>query len=187
VEDLATHALLSEGRYEILDGVLTVMPPCFYYGGAAADNLKFLVRTHLAGQAVRHSTSGVVDIAVTSTQVVRADAVIIWGDDLPKFEALRYPPPRTHWSQHVLTIPPTLIVESVSQGHEAHDRQTKRRWHAGFGVRHYWIVDGLRQTLDCLLLDGEQYRDDGSGRVADVVRPPSLAGLVIPLADVWVR
>ena len=80
-----------------------------------------------------------------------------------------------------------MVIESISVGHERHDRQTKRRWYADFGVRHYWIVDGLRRTLDCLLLDGDQYRDDAAGRDADVVRPASLAGLAVPLAEVWVR
>ncbi len=186
VDDPAINALWSRGRYEILDGVLTVVPPAYYYGGGVADNLKFLLRTHFAGQ-VRCSTSAEVDIAVTATQVVRADAVAIWGDDLPRLESLRFPAPRTHWSEHVLTLPPTLVIEAVSQGHDAHDRQTKRRWYAGFGVRHYWIVDGLRHTLDCLLLDAGRYRDDGAGRDGAVVRPTSLDGLAIPLADVWVR
>ena len=187
VEDPATQVLWSQGRYEILNGVLTIMPPAYYYGGSSADNLKFILRTHLASRQLKCSTSAEVDIAVTDAQVVRADAVAIWGDDLPRFDALVFPPPRTHWSEHVLTIPPTLVIESVSQGHEVHDRQTKRRWYAGFGVRHYWIVDGLRRTLDCLLLDGDQYREDGGGHDADIVRPPSLDGLAIPLANVWVR
>ena len=187
VDDPATHALLSKGRYEVLHGVLTVMPPALLYSGAAADNLKFLLRTHLASHRLNCVTAGEVDIAVTDTQVVRADGVAIWGDDLPRFAALRFPPPRTHWSEHVLTIPPTLVIEAVSQGHEIHDRQTKRRWYAGFGVRHYWIVDGLGRTLDCLLLDGADYRDDGHGQDGEIVLPPSLPGLSIPLADVWVR
>ena len=78
-----------------------------------------------------------------------------------------------------------MVVESISVGHEAMDRRPKRRWYAGFGVRHYWIVDGLRRTLDCLLLDGDDYRDDGSGHDVGIVRPASLGKLQINLADVW--
>ena len=187
VEDPATYALWSRGRYEILNGVLAVMPPAFFYGGSAADNLKYMLRDHFRAQGERLLTSAEVDVAVTDVQVVRADAVAIWGDDLPRFESLVLPPPRTHWSEHVLTLPPTLVIEAVSQGHEVHDRQTKRRWYAGFGVRHYWIVDGLRRTLDCLLLDGDDYGEVGAGRDGDVVRPASLDGFAVPLADVWVR
>ena len=122
-----------------------------------------------------------------TADLIRGETDGIWGDDRPKFDALRFPPPTRHWSQHALTIPPTLVIESVSVGHEAHDRRTKRRWYADFGIGHHWIVDGLRRTLDCLWLDGDDYRDDGSGREGEVVRPPSLAGLDLPLADVWVR
>ncbi len=187
VDDPAINAMLSRGRYEILNGVLTVMPPAYLYSGAAADNLKFVLKAHLQSQRLACVTAGEVDIGVTADQVVRADGVAIWGADLPRFQSLQFPPPRIHWSEHVLTLPPTLVIEAVSQGHEAHDRHTKRRWYAGFGVQHYWIVDGLRRTLDCLSLDGSEYREDGSGSGAEVVRPPSLAGLGIPLATVWVQ
>ena len=187
VEDPAVYALWARGRFEIHDGVLVAMPPSYFYGGAAALNLTYVLTPYLKGLGLRPTFAPEADIRVLPNRVVRGDTVGIWGDDRPKFDALRFPSPRAHWSEHALTIPPTLVIESVSQGHEAHDRQTKRRWYADFGVRHYWIVDGLRRTLDCLLLDGGEYRDDGAGHDGDVVRPASLAGLDITLADIWIR
>ncbi len=185
VEDPAIYPLWAAGRHEILDGVLAVMPPALFYGGSAADNLKFILRSHLRDRRVRCVTSAEVDIRVEDDRIVRADAVAIWGDDLPRFDALRFPPPRTDWRQHTLTIPPTLVIEAVSQGHEDHDRETKRAWYAGLGVPHYWLVDGLVRTLDCLSLGDGLYHDDGAGRGDDIVRPASLPGLTIPLAEVW--
>ncbi len=186
LEDPTTYALWADGRFEIHDGVLVAMPATYYYGGACAQNLVLILAPHLKGLGLRPTFAPEGDIQVLPDRVVRGDTVGIWGDDRPRFDALRFPPPRTHWSEHALTVPPTMVIESVSQGHEAHDRQTKRRWYAAFGVRHYWIVDGLRRTLDCLLLEGGEYRDEVSGREDDVVSPGSLAGLVISLADVWV-
>ena len=187
LDDPVAYALWANGRYEIHDGILVAMPASNYYGGATAHGLVKRVEPYLDGRQLRPLFAPEADIQVLPDRVVRGDIVGIWGDDRPKFDALRFPPPHTHWSEHALTIPPTLVIESVSQGHEAHDRQTKRRWYAAFGVRHYWIVDGLRHTLDCLLLDGDEYRDDGAGRDGDVVRPASLAGLALPLPEVWIR
>ena len=144
----------AEGRFEIHDGVLVAMPASQFYGGAAAMSLSDLLKPYLRGLGLRPTFAPEADIEVLPDRVVRGDTVAIWGDDRQKFDALRFPPPRTHWSEHALTIPPTMVIESISVGHERHDRQTKRRWYADFGVRHYWIVDGLRHTLDCLLLDG---------------------------------
>jgi Uma2 family endonuclease len=187
LDDPEVHALWDQGRYEIHDGVLVEMPSSQFYGGAVVINLIRALDPYLTQRYLRADFAPEADIQVLPDRVVRGDTVAVWGDDRPKFDAVRFPPPRTHWSQHALTIPPTMVIESVSVGHEAMDRRTKRRWYAEFGVRHYWIVDGLRRTLDCLLLDGDQYRDDGSGREADVVRPGSLPGLDISLADVWVQ
>jgi Uma2 family endonuclease len=187
LEDPDVYFLWAEGRYEIHDGVLVEMPSSQFCGGAAVINLIRIVDPYLMGRGLRPSFAPEADIQVLPDRVVRGDTVGIWGDDRPKFDALRFPPPHEHWSEHALTIPPTMVIESISQGHEAHDRVTKRRWYADFGVRHYWIIDGLRRTLDCLLLDGDEYRDDGSGRDADVVRPASLDRLEIPLSDVWIR
>ena len=187
LEDQAVYHLYAEGRYEIHNGVLVKMPASLFYSGAAASGLTYVIRPYLKARALAPIFAPEVDIEVEPDRVVRSDYVGVWGDDRAKFDALTFPPPRTHWSEHILTIPPTLVIGAVSQGHERHDRQTKRRWYADLGVRHYWIVDGLRRTLDCLLLEGIAYRDEVAGHDAEVVSPPSLSGLAIPLADVWVR
>jgi Uma2 family endonuclease len=186
LEDPAIYALWADGRYEIHDGVLVKMPSSQFYGGAVVINLTLILHPYLIGLQRRPQFAPEADIQVLPDRVVRGDTVAIWGDDRAKFDTLRFPPPRTHWTQNALTIPPTMVIESISVGHEAMDRRTKRQWYADFGIRHYWVVDGLRRTLDCLLLDGGAYRDDGNGRDADVVRPASLSGLEVSLSDVWV-
>jgi len=111
--------------------------------------------------------------------------VAVIGEDLPRFEALQFEPAGTTWKDHVLTLPPTLVIESVSQGHEDHDEVTKRRWYAGFGIPHYWIVDGFARKLDCLRLNGSAYDLQAAGTQNDIVEPPAFPGLKIPLREVW--
>jgi Uma2 family endonuclease len=185
LEDPQIRALWDDGAYEIIDGVLTVMPPAYFRGGKVADNLKYILRGYFAARKTRAVFSGEVDIAVRPPLVVRADGVVIVGDDLPKFESLRFDPPRTTWEDHALTLPPTIIIESVSEGHEAHDRTRKRAWYAQFKVPHYWIVDGLGRTLECLRLNGDHYDAEAFGRDDDVLTPPSFPGLSIALPEVW--
>ena len=84
-----------------------------------------------------------------------------------------------------IVVPPTLVVESVSRGHELHDRETKRGWYAQAGVPHYWILDGFGRTLECLLLDGREYRVDVAGRDAEELRPSLFPRLVIRLGELW--
>ena len=82
-------------------------------------------------------------------------------------------------------IPPTLVIESLSLGHEAHDRETKRRWYAEAKVPNYWLLDVQERALDCLVLDGADYRVDQSGRHDADVRPSAFPGLVISLGQLW--
>jgi Uma2 family endonuclease len=185
LNDPAIGSLWDEGRYEILDGILTVMPPAYFRGASVADNLKFILRTYFNAVKIPSAFSGEVDIAITPKRVVRADSVAIAGDDLRKFDALKFDPPRTNWRDHELILPPTIVIESVIQGHEAHDHVTKRKWYAEFRIPHYWIVDGTRRTLECLRLDREQYVVDVAGKQKDILSPSSFPGLTIRLNDVW--
>ena len=188
VEDLndpQIRSLWDEGRYEIIDGVLTVMPPAYFRGGKVVDNLKFLLRSHFAAQNIRALFSGEVDIAVEPPLVVRADGVVVLGEELPRFEALRFDDPETTWEDHPLTLPPTIVIESVSRGHEAHDRTKKRRWYAKFKIPNYWIVSGTGRTLQCLRLSGDRYEVDVSGKDDECIEPRAFPGLKIPLGQVW--
>jgi Uma2 family endonuclease len=84
-----------------------------------------------------------------------------------------------------LLVPPTLLIESVSMGHESHDRETKRRWYAEFAVPNYWVLDAYQRTLECLVLEGDAYRLDAAGREKQTVRPAVFTGLEIELAPLW--
>jgi Uma2 family endonuclease len=84
-----------------------------------------------------------------------------------------------------ILVPPTLIVESISLGHQDHDRDTKRQWYADAKVPHYWIRDAYERTLECLVLREGRFDVDQAGRNADELRPALFPGLVVPLADLW--
>src|SRR3982751_5372533 len=62
LEDPEIRFLWDQGRFEIIDGVLTVMPPAYFRGGMVVDNLKFLLRSYFKAQQIRAVFSGEVDI-----------------------------------------------------------------------------------------------------------------------------
>jgi Uma2 family endonuclease len=185
MEDPDLHFLWDQGRYEIIDGVLTVMPPAFFIGGSPSFNLGYLLRTHFRKQKVSVSISTEVDLRLSEKLLLRGDLVAVFGDDVSKFQALEFSKGGNDWRKHALAIPPTLVIESISERHETHDRKSKRKWYAEFGVSRYWIVDAYTRSLECLLLQEGQYVDDGMGRDNEVVNVASLAGLAISLAEIW--
>ncbi|MHC5544565.1 Uma2 family endonuclease [Singulisphaera rosea] len=82
--------------------------------------------------------------------------------------------------------PPSLVVEVVSAGAEAHARDyvTKREEYLAFGIHEYWIVDSIRRRILVLVRDGDSWveRTFGEGQVAGGLVLPDFA---VPLDDLW--
>ena len=172
-------------HYEIIEGVLTQMAPAYYDGAVALANLEFLIldfvkKTKLGGHFAHE-----VDFILASKRLVKPDSVYLTAEDerRQKRANAKLPKPRLIYGR--LLLPPTLCIESISLGHETHDRETKRAWYAEFGVPNYWLLDAHQRSLECLVLKGTSYRVDEEGQFKDVLKPSLFPGLSIRLADIW--
>jgi Uma2 family endonuclease len=173
----------SAGRYEIVEGVLTKMPPAYFIGGKVLFRLMNRVAAHIGEEA--GSFASEVEIVVDEHRVVRADAAFLTPAEekrqrIAAVAAGRKDPDRTR-----ILIPPTLIIECVSPGHEQHDHRTKRRWYAEFGVPNYWLLNPFKRTLECLVLRDGTYEDDAEGQGSEKVRPCLFPGLILRLGQIW--
>ncbi|HEY7117232.1 MAG TPA: Uma2 family endonuclease [Tepidisphaeraceae bacterium] len=186
LDDPAIEREWLKGSYEIVEGVLTKIPPAYFAGGNAAFNLMVLLKAYSTARGLDYRLAPEGEIVIDPVRLPRADAVLLTPEDQRRQdEAVRLTgrpdPKRTR-----ILVPPTLIIESVSPGHELHDVQTKRTWYAEFGVPNYWIVDAYRQTLECLRLDAAgNYVTDAHGTGDDVINPTAFPGLMINLRELW--
>ena len=184
LDDPEIERLWSDGRYEIIDGVLADLGPAYFTSGVAVAELLFACHRHIKSQRGISSFAPAVDIIIDQWRVVRADAVMMMPSDLQRHNrAVRNSgrdPKRTR-----ILVPPTLVIESVCPGHELHDTRTKLRWYAKFGVPNYWILDAFEETLVCWMMrDGAYHRDvDGAG--ANIIRPKLFPGLDLSLSEFW--
>lgn len=185
--DPRIEAQWHQGRFEIIEGVLTAMSAAYYYSNVRLRRLIRQIERHLEDCNVAGAGEFAmeIDVALTEDRVVCADAVYLTTE-----EARRQSEELSRRGDYEdefapLFVTPSLVIESISQGHERHDRVTKRRWYADAGVRNYWLLDVPRQTLECLVLDGAEYRVDQAGEGDGEVRPEMFPGLTIRLADVW--
>jgi Uma2 family endonuclease len=185
LDDPAVERAWSNGRYEILEGVLTIMPPAYFAGGNATVNLIAMLKTFTKARGAGERMATEVDIIIDEQRVLIADAVLLTREDQRRQDAAARAANRPDARRTRVLIPPTLVLESVSPGHERHDRETKRRWYAEFGVPHYWIVDAYSRSLDCLRLDAGAYVVDAQGSGDAPLQPTAFPGLVIPLHDLW--
>lgn len=131
LHDPRVEQMWEQGRYEIINGALTETPPPFFGGQSRLFELQPQVRLQQEKRGVPGQFANEVDIIVDDLRLVRADAVWMTPGQLRRQAraarlAGRPDPERTR-----ILVPPTLVIESVSEGHEAHDRKTKFAWYAG--------------------------------------------------------
>lgn len=185
LDDPAVERAWLRGSYEIVEGVLTTMPPAYFAGGNATVNLTLLLKEYSKRQKLRWRFATEADIEVDELRVPRADAVMLTPRDARRQDAAAKARGKADPQRVRILVPPTLIIESVSPGHELHDRRTKKAWYAEFGVPHYWIVDAYEKTLECFRLDGAKYQLDAKGNGDQNIKRVAFAGLTIPLRGVW--
>ena len=173
------------GAYEIVDGVLTTMPAAYFPSGAGLFELMVILRQHFKEKQIAGKFSMEVDLILRKDRVARADAVFLKSDDQRLQRAAARKAGRPDPERTRILVPPTLIIESISPGHEAHDASTKRRWYAEAGVPHYWILNAFEKTLECLVLEEGAYRVDAAGRGQAKILPRAFPGLIIKLAELW--
>src|SRR3954453_1271396 len=179
--------LWEKGRYEIVEGVLTEMPPAEFDSSKRLLRLVRVLADHVDEQGVDGSFAMEVDLIVSQRRVAVVDAVYLTSADERRQAALYAKKPNRKprvWFGRLM-IAPTLIIESISVGHEAHDRETKRWWHAEAGVKNYWLFDGMRRTLECLVLKGDDYVVQVTAKGNRELRPALFPGLVLPLSKLW--
>ena len=186
LDDPEIERLWCLGRYEIVEGVLTQIAAALFEGGSALQELLFILRSHIGSSSSRGKLATEVDLVLGPRRLPTVDAVHLTREDLQKqLVAHASTGKRKQATYGRILVPPTLVIESISLGHEAHDRETKRAWYAEAKIPNYWLLDAQQRTLECLILDGPHYRIDQSGHDTAEVRPALFPNLVIPLGQLW--
>ena len=189
LDDPHIEVLWERGHFEIVEGVLTKMPaaahydPSFALSGLLELTLTAIRKTDPAARFVME-----VDIIVSNLRVPKADALYLSPSDratqkLANARLARGTRKKLTYGR--ILVPPTLVIESLSRGHEDHDRITKRKWYSEMRVPNYWMLNYFERSLECLVLSGAEYVVDASGTGNDEVRPSRFPGLVIPLPRLW--
>jgi Uma2 family endonuclease len=82
---------------------------------------------------------------------------------------------------------PDLLIEVLSDGTRKRDEGIKHDLYERFGVKEYWLVDPVRQTVLVYRREGDRFHRTGrfAAAAGDVLTTPLLPGLEIPLAKIF--
>ncbi|HWE98068.1 MAG TPA: Uma2 family endonuclease [Tepidisphaeraceae bacterium] len=187
LDDPRIERLWAQGRFEIVEGVLTKMPAAYLEGSLPLRRLVRQIENHLNQTGTSGEFGFEMDLVINRIRVSRVDAAFLTPGQLARqMEAQARLPKRTKLRYGRLRVAPELVIESASPGHELHDRQVKREWYRGFGIPNYWMLDPYRKTLECLRLADGDYQTDVARKDTDEVAPKMFSGLSIQLGKVWI-
>jgi Uma2 family endonuclease len=170
-DDLAS--LSDDGRrYEIIEGELYEMPAASLIHATILINLLKLLLPPVGVLHARIFTAPV-DVFFQGADPVQPDIVVVLAE----------------W-QGVARIrglegAPHLVIEILSPSNRGHDLLTKRALYARAGVREYWIVDPVNQTIELLTLDRDAFHAAQLASADDTLVSPILNGAAFPLTEIF--
>jgi len=185
LDDPAIARQWDEGRYEMIEGVIRDMGPAFFAHNRPTNQLLWVVALHLQRQGESIETSFEVDLILDEDTLFQADAVLMRPADVQRHYAKLAELGRSEPEVRRLLTPPTLVIESVSEGHDRHDYHVKRQRYANLGVPYYWIANRFDRSLLCLRLEQGAYTEDTAGQGENIVQPTAFPGLKINLPEVF--
>ena len=84
------------------------------------------------------------------------------------------------------TLAPDWICEVVSPSTEEHDRAVKMPVYAREGVRHAWLIDPVKRTLEVYTLgEGRRWSEPAISREVEVVRAVPFDAIELDLSALW--
>ncbi len=160
-------------RYELLGGELVMVPAPNWFHQSVSWNLETLL-----GRFVEKAQLGLVrhaplDVILSQEDVVQPDILFISQEHLDIIQ------------EQGIHGAPDLMIEIFSPATAARDRTLKRTLYARYGVSEYWLVDPDAQTIEVLKLGPKGYQTAGRYEKDQTLSSPLLAGLEIPLGEVF--
>ncbi|MFN8354181.1 MAG: Uma2 family endonuclease [Spirosomataceae bacterium] len=161
--------LPAESRYELRDANLIEMPSpkpkhqrIVFKVGKLLDNF---VQNHRLGEVFLSP----LDVVFQQNNVVQPDLIFVANDN------------RSIINESYLSGAPDLLVEVVSKGSVARDYIEKKNDYEKFGVKEYWIIDSLNETIWIYALDDAgkyaifSYAEEGASAQSKLFADFSLA------------
>jgi len=160
-------------RYELLEGELVMVPSPDWLHQSITASLFKLLAGFVEERALGEVRFAPLDVVLSEEDVVQPDLLFL---SRGRLDLVR---------EGVVRGAPDLVVEVLSPASAQRDRTYKKTLYARHGVKEYWLVDPEAQTIEVLKLEMGGYRQAGRYQRGQTLKSPLLAGLEIPLDEVF--
>ncbi len=132
-------------RYEIVQGDLRMAPAPLVGHQDVSIRLAFLLFDRITNRGLGRVLAAPTDVELAFDTILQPDLLVVLPEN------------RAQITSHRVIGPPDLIIEITSPSTASYDRREKRDAYARAGVREYWIADPATQTVELLVLAGNQF------------------------------
>jgi Uma2 family endonuclease len=159
-------------RYQVIEGELIVSPSPNFRHQNTVWRLGNLLRTFADTNGLGVVIGAPMDVILEPQTIVQPDLLFIRHENIGIIG-------------DIIEGAPDLCIEVLSPSTGLHDRHTKKAVYARCGVREYWIVDPVRESVAVYDLDDGTYtlRAEASGDA--VVSSLVLTGFAIPARTIF--
>src|SRR5712691_2970718 len=136
-------------RYEILNGVLLLMPSPKDSHQYTVGMIFHYLLTHVQFAGLGQVRIAPLDVKLGPKNVFQPDVLVVLNEQLDRL------------TEDGIMGAPDLTVEVLSPSSALEDRVDKHREYALAGVAEYWLVSPERRTVEVFTLVGREYRSLG--------------------------
>ena len=162
-------------RYEVIDGVLYMSPSPIVRHQRVSRNLSLLLSAWVKKTNAGEVLFAPMDVVLSENNVVQPDILFVSNERSSIIE------------EKNLQGAPDLLIEILSEGNRRHDEVRKRILYESFGVKEYWIVDPVLETIKVYRLEETQFKktNEWSLESEDTITSPLLPTFEHSLEEVF--
>lgn len=162
-------------RHELIDGDHYVTPAPNTRHQTVVVSLTRILSTHARAHRLGRVFTAPYDVLLSDVDVVEPDLLFVSSSRSSLV------------TEKHLRGAPDLAIEILSESSRKTDEVVKRKLYERFGVREYWVVDPVVETVKVYVLEGVSLSPPRqlSKEAGDTLSTPLLPGLVVALAEVF--
>ncbi len=167
---LKTH---EDERYELIEGALLMTPAPVPRHQRISGRLEFELRKFVTANDLGEVFDAPCDVHLDDANVVQPDILFISKERLNII------------GEKNIQGAPDFVIEIISESTAYRDFVQKKRLYAKFGIREYWIVLPVEESIEVYILKDNTYTLHKTYGKDDALESPSLKDLRIVLKNIF--
>ena len=163
-------------HYELLDGFVVMEPPASWPHGEIGGEVSYRIKSYLRRRPLGRVFDSSQGFSLPTGDTVEPDVSFVSDE---RWNRLARP------VRGFPAVVPDLIVEVLSPSTKRIDQEQKKRVYQRNGVREYWLVDPVSQSIRVLCWTADGYDEGRSFATVDTLTSQVLPGLQIPVAELF--